>query len=301
MLILSAASISIAFGSDSQTTQYALSLASLQNAHLPNGRRVNDKVLCGGQPDGEAGFAALRALGVQTIISVDGILPDVELAHKYGMRYVHLPFGYDGVPPDQGEKIAKAIDELPGPIYVHCHHGKHRSPAAVAVALVNNGMLPPEQAEPLLTTFGTGVNYKGLWKSARDAKPLAPQALHDLKADFVERAKLPPLAEAMVSVDHRFDGLKLIQKSGWHTPADHPDLDPPHEAMQLEEVLHEIGRSNTVAGRPQGFRHDLVGAERDAGSLREVLAAPQHEGSAADREFAKVTHSCAACHEAYRD
>src|SRR5947208_2672454 len=43
VLILSAASISIAFGSVLQTTQPALTLASLENSHLPNGRRVNDK------------------------------------------------------------------------------------------------------------------------------------------------------------------------------------------------------------------------------------------------------------------
>ncbi len=28
-----------------------------------------------------------------------------------------------------------------------------------------NGMLPSNQAESLLQTFGTGINYQGLWAS----------------------------------------------------------------------------------------------------------------------------------------
>ena len=52
--------------------------------------------------------------------------------------------------------LARAIDEVEGPVYVHCHHGKHRSAAAVATACVMNGRLKPGQAESVLKTFGTG-------------------------------------------------------------------------------------------------------------------------------------------------
>src|SRR5262245_46397548 len=65
---------------------------------LPNAFRLHTKVISGGQPDGELAFAKLKELGVKTIISVDGARPEVELAKKYGLRYVHLPHGYDGVP-----------------------------------------------------------------------------------------------------------------------------------------------------------------------------------------------------------
>src|SRR5262245_23858504 len=160
----------------------------VSDTHLHNAFIVTPKVISGAQPDDEAAFAALRQLGVKTIISVDGAKPDVELAHKYGMRYVHIPIGYDGVREDQGKAIAKAIDEMPGPIYVHCHHGKHRSAAAVAVACVINGQLSPDQAESVLKTFGTGANYLGLWKAAREARPVDPQELKDLKVDYVEAA-----------------------------------------------------------------------------------------------------------------
>jgi len=104
----------------------------LNALHLPNAVHVHAKVISGGQPDGEAAFQELHRLGVKTVISVDGAAPDLELAKKYGLRYVHLPHGYDGIPEPRVQELAKAVRDLEGPIYIHCHHGKHRSPAAAA-------------------------------------------------------------------------------------------------------------------------------------------------------------------------
>ena len=103
---------------------------------LPNAYRLHPRVISGGQPEGEQAFARLKELGVKTVISVDGARPEVELARKYGLRYVHLPHGYDGVPDERASELAKAVRDLPGPVYIHCHHGKHRSPAAATVACV---------------------------------------------------------------------------------------------------------------------------------------------------------------------
>src|SRR6188768_3777999 len=49
---------------------------------LPNAYRLHEKVISGGQPDGDPAFAKLKELGVKTIISVDGAKPEVELAKK---------------------------------------------------------------------------------------------------------------------------------------------------------------------------------------------------------------------------
>src|SRR5258706_10041968 len=73
-------------------------LKKLPARHLPNALQVHPQVISGGQPEGEAGFVELKGLGIKTIISVDGAKPDVEMAKKYGLRYVHLPHGYDGIP-----------------------------------------------------------------------------------------------------------------------------------------------------------------------------------------------------------
>ncbi|MGH7213540.1 MAG: cytochrome c [Tepidisphaeraceae bacterium] len=262
---------------------------------------MTERVISGAQPEGEESFKTLEALGVKTIITVDGARPNVELARKYGMGYVHLPIGYDGVDPDEGRAIAKAINEMPGPVYLHCHHGKHRSAAAVAVACVYNGTLKPSQAEAVLQTFGTGQNYIGLWAAARDAKPLDPAELRNLKVEFVETAKIADFAERMVEVDRHWDHVKLIQAAGWRTPPDHPDLDPAHEVLQVQEHLHESGRLKNSVARPHEFRKRLVESEDGAKALHGLLQARPVDQDAANTAFKNVAASCVSCHKAYRD
>jgi|SRR5688500_352467 protein tyrosine phosphatase (PTP) superfamily phosphohydrolase (DUF442 family) len=269
---------------------------ALHNAYV-----VTDKVISGAQPEGDRSFAVLQELGVKTIISVDGAKPDVASATRYGMRYVHLPIGYDGVDDAEGRAIAKAVAELPGPVYVHCHHGKHRSAAAVAVACVNNGMLKPEQAEDVLRTFGTGANYKGLWKAAREAKRINDDELAALQIQWVETAKVPALADAMVKVDTHWEHLKSIQKAGWRSPTDHPDLDPAHEALQVQEHFHEIGRTGDAQSRPDEYRKLLAASETDAAALRATLSAHPIDTKAADAAFKRASVSCTSCHKNYRD
>lgn len=269
--------------------------------HLPNAYQVTGKVICGGQPDGEPGFGELESLGVKTIISVDGIAPDVELAHRHGMRYVHLPFGYDGVPEQRGVAIAKALADLPGPVYVHCHHGMHRSPAAVAVACVTNGALSKSDGILLLHTMGTGANYTGLWRSAEDARPLSATALAAVQVDYVEQATIPPLTDAMVGVDQALDRLKLARAAGWATPPNLPDAAPSHEALQLNEMLVEISRSDAAKQKPEGFQERLRDCAQKTDALRAVLASEPTNTHRADAAFQRVTQSCAACHNTYRD
>ncbi|HVR84282.1 MAG TPA: hypothetical protein VMU54_08225, partial [Planctomycetota bacterium] len=141
---------------------------------LENAYWLTDKVLSGAQPEGDAAFEELSALGVKTLISVDGAKPDVDTARKHGLRYVHLPIGYDGVPSERALQLAKAIEELDGPIYMHCHHGQHRGPAAAVVACVVAGRMDTTRAVETLRTLGTGPQYVGLWDSAREARKADP-------------------------------------------------------------------------------------------------------------------------------
>jgi len=269
---------------------------ALHNSHV-----VTDKIVSGAQPEGDKSFQLLRELGIKTIVSVDGSKPDVESAKRYGMRYVHLPIGYDGVDEAEGKAIAKALTDLPGPIYVHCHHGRHRSAAALAVACVNNGMLKPEQAEDVLRTFGTGANYKGLWKAAREAKRVDDKELAQLQVEWVETAKIPELADAMVKVDFHWEHLKAIQKAGWRAPADHPDLDPAHEALQVQEHLHEIGRTADTKARSEAYRKVLTAGEDDVTKLRTILGQTPIDVKAADAAFKAASVSCTSCHKGFRD
>ena len=210
-------------------------LEKLNVAHLPNAIQIHPKVISGGQPDGEEAFRELKDLGVKTIISVDGAKPDLELAKKYGMKYVHLPHSYDGIPDERAKQLAKAVRDLGGPIYIHCHHGKHRSPAAAAVACVAAGLIDHSMSLTVLKTAGTSENYQGLYQSAKSARKLDDAILDAVESDFPEIANLPPLAEAMVNLEHTQDRLKGIAAAGWNAPPNHPDIDPAHEGRTFRK------------------------------------------------------------------
>src|SRR5947208_16045194 len=134
---------------------------------IENTFRLSPRLYSGGDPHGVESFAALRSLGITTIISVDGAAPDVEAARKLGLRYVHLPIGYDGVPREQAVRLVQAVKTLPGPVYVHCHHGKHRGPAAAAVCGIATEGWTREQALAWMKDAGTSPDYRGLFASAR--------------------------------------------------------------------------------------------------------------------------------------
>ena len=93
---------------------------------LHNVRRVTDSILVGSEPGGEEAFRSLQSLGVQVILSVDGAAPNLELARKYGMRYIHIPIGYDGIDQQSALAMTRVARDIRGPLYVHCHHGRHR-------------------------------------------------------------------------------------------------------------------------------------------------------------------------------
>src|SRR5688572_2463624 len=60
----------------SATTRKAFpAVADQENLH--NAHVVTDKLISGAQPEGDASFALLKEMGVKTIISVDGAVPDV--------------------------------------------------------------------------------------------------------------------------------------------------------------------------------------------------------------------------------
>src|SRR5688572_14564099 len=139
--------------------------------HLQNVYQAGPSLYSGGSPDDEAGFAEMARLGVKTIISVDGGRPQLELARKHGMRYIHLPIGYDGIPRNRVVELIKASSATNGTIYVHCHHGLHRGPAAVAIICQARAGWSTNQATAWLKQAGTSTNYAGLFLSNLEFRP----------------------------------------------------------------------------------------------------------------------------------
>jgi protein tyrosine phosphatase (PTP) superfamily phosphohydrolase (DUF442 family)/cytochrome c556 len=260
---------------------------------LHNTFRVTDRLISGGQPKGDVAFAELARLGVKIIVSVDGAKPDVAAARKHGLRYVHLPIGYDGVSAERVAQLTRAAALPDGRIFVHCHHGKHRGPAAVAVMCAATAGWSPARAEAWLRQAGTADEYAGLYRAVREFRPASTAALASV-GELPEVAKTPPVVDAMVALDECFDLLKAAQKSGWKAT-------PANAATLLWEQLRELARADDTARRPSDYRTHLADSERAAELLRRHLRATPPDPAALDAAFKTAGQSCAACHKAFRN
>ncbi len=281
--------------------------SKLTTRHLPNAVQIHPRVISGGLPQGDDGFQELADLGVRTVISVDGAQPDVQLAAKHGLRYVHLPHGYDGIPEQRAKELAKAVRDLEGTIYIHCHHGKHRSPAAASVACVTAGLIPASGAVSILNLAGTSPNYRGLYQSAAQAHPLDAALLDELQVEYRETVEVAQLAQAMVALEHTHDHLERISEAGWKSSLDHPDLEPAHEALLLREHFTELLRTPEARRQADEFRQYVQDSEAAARELEDQLRAWQAAEKGATppevlwRLADRISTNCKACHQKYRD
>lgn len=285
------------------TALFAGEAEFIPDNRLENAHKLTPKVWSGAEPHGEAAFQAMQELGVKTVISVDGAKPNLELAKKYGLRYIHLPIGYDGVPVERAEAVAKALLEVDGPVYVHCHHGKHRGPAAAVTGCVAAGLLSNAEATSAMKKMGTDPKYTGLWKSANDAKVVPAEELKNRPIELKEISPVPPIAEAMVVVDAKFDHLKLAQKAGWKKMADHPDINPAHEALQLHEIYFEMARTAEYKSKPDDFKKWTENSIQLAKDLEAWLrdTSPTKDAAKGPALMEALRKDCVSCHKAYRD
>jgi protein tyrosine phosphatase (PTP) superfamily phosphohydrolase (DUF442 family) len=259
--------------------------------------QVTERIYSGGEPETDEAFGELTTLGVKTIVSVDGALPNVERARSHGLRYVHIPIGYNGVPEEAGLALARLVREAEGPFYIHCHHGKHRGQAAAAVACVASGAAEGKTALRVLTRAGTSENYAGLW---RDVEAYRPPAADAALPELVEIAQVDSLAAAMAQIDRATDNLKLCQTAGWDVPPEHPDIVAKQEALLLKEGFRETVRQLSAANaRDEQFLVWMQDANQAAESLEGALTAGDLEATSA--RFMQMQRQCSRCHKSYRD
>lgn len=263
--------------------------------------RVDDELYSGSSPADEKAFRSLAQLGVKVIVSVDGSKPLVELARKHGMRYVHLPIGYDGLPANRVAELAKVATETTAPIYVHCHHGKHRGPAAVAGICRAVKNWSPQQARAWMKQAGTSEDYAGLYRDIEKLEKPDAAALARVPASLPEVAPTPGEVDAMVAIDDIFERVKAAQSAGWQTVPQHPDITPAQAATELWEHYRELARTPDTALKPASYRAQLGEAESLANDLRVILKVSAAAGAEKDAAFRKVSRSCAACHREHRN
>ncbi|MCB9933512.1 MAG: hypothetical protein H6841_08835 [Planctomycetes bacterium] len=241
---------------------------------LHNVVRISDWLYSGAQPEGPQDFAALAELGIKTIISVDGARPDVTAAKAAGLRYVHIPFGYDGVPVEARAQLARATAECARPIYVHCHHGKHRGPAGAAIVYRCDSDCTADEAAEIMRVAGTGEEYAGLW---RDVKAHDPSIEKPSAQPLAESAEVPGMAARMAEIDRAMDRLKAGDSQA---------------ALLVEEGLRECLRFLDERAEP-----DL--RERFERAVANATKARENPGQTEPtRQLAK---DCKGCHSLHRN
>lgn len=304
-------------GTDSEAVVSPPALSATEPVDMPGIHNVvayADGLYSGSAPEGAAGFESLRAMGIRTIISVDGAQPDVEAAGAKGMRYVHLPIGYDGISEQRTLELARAVRDLPGPIFVHCHHGKHRSAGAAGAVAVTLNLASREAMLERMKVSGTAPNYVGLFACVQNAAPASEAELLLASNEFPSHYKTSGLVQSMVEIDETFEHLKSIENAGWTAPPDHPDLVPAAEAGRLADLLRALMDDPDVKSHPQEFVDWLDRDYKESTRLEEsllmfkpLLAADkenedgQRQRKALSAQFKIIAASCKECHAKYRD
>jgi protein-tyrosine phosphatase len=255
----------------------------------------------GSEPDSPEHFEFLRSMGVRAVLSVDGATPNAGEAARHGIRYFHVPIGYDGVPVEKQAGMVRVLREADGPVFIHCHHGKHRGPAAAACLLVATGAISNKAGLRILEESGTSSAYKGLFEAVQESGRLSQ--------DQIESAELPPAmvdpgdaAARMADIDRLHDSIKAIRKNGWQTIPASPDQTPERQALLLYEALVEFDRLVEDEDISADFRRLSRDSIEAAGALSSALSGVEASRVAiADQAAERLRKSCSACHEKFRN
>lgn len=277
---------------------------------IHNAVAYHEGFISGSVPEGDEGFETLAAMGIKTIISVDGMEPEVDKAAAHGMRYIHLPIGYNGFDEARRLELTRATRDAmaQGPVYIHCHHGKHRSAGAAATIAASLGWATPEAMVERMKVSGTAPNYKGLYACAANAAVVSMGVLDAVPGDFPSVSHPKGIVKSMVAIDDAFDHLKAIEKAGWVTPSDHPDLVPVAEAGQLADLFRVLINDERTREEGADFADRLQKDSDTATALEGLLAGLAKNASpneaqraAMSAQFKAIGASCKDCHAKYRD
>lgn len=282
------------------------SLADTVPSNYPGLHNVvtyHDGFYSGSAPEGEEGFETLHDWGIKTIISVDGSVPDVGLAKARGFRYIHLPIGYNGYDEERRVEIIRATRDAlaEGPVYIHCHHGKHRSAGAAAAVAVGLGWMSTDEAVERMHVSGTSPAYMGLFSCVENGTRIDDQTLDRVDANFPEVSRPGDVVAAMVVIDTAFDHLKSIESAGWTVPPNHPDLVPAAEAGQLADAFRVLTTEKHTAEHPKEYLDWIRSSQSLGSAIEEQLVGGTIDRESLSAKLKALGSNCKSCHAAYRD
>ncbi|MDP6987765.1 MAG: hypothetical protein QGG74_06945 [Phycisphaerales bacterium] len=260
---------------------------------LKNVVAFHEGVLSGARPEGQQPFQTLAEWGVRTIITVDAVPIDVERGRAAGMRVAHVPWGY-GRPSRQSilEVAASVRRGLSrGAVYVHCHHGRHRSAAAAAIGLIALDLADGGEMTQRMAVSGADRGYRGLWEAVDAVTPLALEEVASVGL-LPERVEPTGLRAIMVTAEDALEQLRQCRSQGWGTG------DAVAWAGGIVDSLRELNRLAIIEG---------LGPEAAAWVEATIAAASNLERHVKDSQSApasaaldQLEASCRGCHRVTR-
>lgn len=259
--------------------------------------QVTANIYSGGEPT-EAGFQKLKELGITTIVSVDGLPPNISMAEKFGLRYFHIPMGYDQIEHAQFQDFVTLMNNEKGKIYIHCHHGKHRGPAAVAACLRISGEFTHQQALAFMRLAGTGKEYRGLWESIEKLQPGSYKVgdLEDIPALSPQR----DIAQEMAELDRAWEVL-VAQNKQAETRLDLAQIVIVKESFRESLRFAKTSKAGTFGTTDQTseFLKLLEQSLADTAALESAVTSNENEK--ARLLMNNLAKQCADCHSNYRN
>lgn len=284
--------------SKGQSTQSAAGSASEHQEHaLHNLHQLTPELYSAAEPVGVEAYEELASLGIKTVISVDGVAPDKKLAESYGIEVVHIPTTYDGITDEQSRALAHAMATMPRPIFVNCHHGKHRGPAAICVGAIGSGDITNDQAIAFMKLAQTSPKYKGLWKAAETAKPLSETELHDDSIVLVEAAVIEDFVEGMAELSRLSDLIIECADNDFLAPEEHPDLAPISLAGQIHNLFRDMEDDQETIEHGPDFYQLLIESRDLASQLETQIEHDDIDG--AHDSLNQLFNKCSECHTKY--
>ena len=254
------------------------------------------ELLCGSQPESGDDLDALQQLGVRTIISVDGLPPDFEAARIRGLEYVHIPFGYDTIPSLQQQHLISTYLRRDGLIYLHCHHGKHRGPAAAALTAIACQGMSQEAALEFMGRAGTSRTYDGLWESVKTFTPFPSSEWSSLPS--LQATPSETLALKMARLDRAWGELK--KQSG----AANLGVGATSKTMlQLSALVREeLRESHRLLESQKGPEALLAAMEASWQSAKEIENVIEgEEWPKLQPSILRLQEHCDTCHQTHRN
>ncbi|MBL22229.1 MAG: hypothetical protein CMJ37_05295 [Phycisphaerae bacterium] len=228
----------------------------------------------------------LTAMGIKKVISVDALPPEASLWTE-GIQVRHLPLGYRDLPKPLQLRLARELSIGPVKTYIHCHHGKHRGPAAALAALRNLDQIDPAEAKIWLDRCG--VAYQGLRQAVQNAQPESSEDIQS-STPLQEVVATRSLSRLMAEIDQVWDRLKKV-----------PSPSDPKVRTQQEDAAHllDLFRLSSESAGPVDPAYPKQ--MQQAIKLATTLEAQLQDGQDAAELRSDLHISCRACHRAFRD